>query len=88
MAACDNLYGNEAQWEEFLEFLSKTKPRYILYISRREYDAKPEDERRICYIPEIQGWLLENCPIKWVQEQLNENFSVQRMICRKAHHEN
>jgi hypothetical protein len=84
MAACDNLYGNKKEWEELNAFLYEHKPEWAFYMR-----SKPEGEEqvRICYIADIQGWLIENCPLKWVKERLEEDFDVQRMICGKAHHE-
>ena len=85
MAACDNLYGNKKEWQEFHDFLAPIRPKWVKKYMRSQ--PQGDDEVRICYIPEIQGWLIENCPLDWVKERLIENFDVQRIICRKAHHE-
>lgn len=85
MAACDNIYGNKKEWKELHAFLYKTKPEYIKQCMREE--PKDDEEQRICYIADIQGWLIENCPLEWVKERLNDSFDVQRFICGKAHHE-
>lgn len=84
MAACDNLYGNEKEWKELNKFLKKNKPEFLIWMR-----DKPQKgvEVRICYIAEIQGWLVENCKFDWVQERLNDNFLIQSAICGKAHHE-
>ncbi len=89
MAACDNLYGNKAQWNELRKFLLKGKPEYLAFMRPwSNYKGSTDvDEIRICYIAEIQGWLYENCEIDWVKEKLKENFEVQEMILGKAHHE-
>lgn len=86
MAACDNLHGNRAQWNELREFLMQTHPEYITQYMREE-PKEDAQEQRICYIASIQEYLIENCPLAWVKEQLIENFQTQRMICGKAHHE-
>lgn len=85
MAACDNLYGNLKEWLEFRDFLFENNPHALYYMRPRP--SSEELETRICYIPDIQEWLIDNCHLVWVQERLNENFDVQRMICGKAHHE-
>lgn len=86
MAGCDNLYGDSEQWQELYDFMQREK-----YYEGLEYlMPKPSPDRgsvRICYIPNIQDWLAEHCKMPWVQEQLEDNFIVQRMICGKAHHE-
>ena len=85
MAACDNLYGNKKEWNEFHDFLSQTHPEWI----EQYMYSEPEEgnEQRICYIASIQGFLIENCPLDWVKEKLNENFFIQRAILGEAHHE-
>lgn len=85
MAACDNLYGNRKEWFELYAFLALTHPEWI----EQYMGEAPEEgeEVRICYIADIQGYLIENCPLEWVTERLNDNFNIQRFICGKAHHE-
>ena len=83
MAACDNLYGNEEQWQLLYAFLKERKPEYLHYMR----DKTEHEESRICYTAEIQKWLITNCPFDWVKEQLDDNFEIQRLICGKAHHE-
>lgn len=85
MAACDNLYGNKKEWEELRDFLLENNPKAFYYMNPKPIEE--DEEVRICYIPDIQAWLIKNCPLKWVQERLNENFDIQRMICGEAHHE-
>jgi hypothetical protein len=85
MAVCDNLYGNRKEWNELHSFLVQTHPEWIDQYMRDQPES--EEEVRICYIANIQGWLIENCPLVWVKERLSDNFDVQRMICGKAHHE-
>ena len=85
MAGCDNLYGNLHQWRELFDFLRKKKPEYLEYMKAQP--SRMGKMVRICYIAEIQGWLIDNCPFEWVKEQLEENFLIQSMICGKPHHE-
>ncbi len=85
MAACDNLYGNAEQWQQLFDFLVFNAPENIIYM--KEKPARDDEIVRICYIPNIQDFLIEKCPLQWVKDQLEENFEVQRMICGKAHHE-
>ncbi len=85
MAACDNLYGNRKEWNELHAFLVQTKPEYIERYMRKQPEEN-EGEVRICYIADIQGWLIENCPLQWVKEKLEVNFNIQTMICGKPHH--
>jgi len=85
MAACDNLYGNRKEWQELHDFLYRTKPEWIKRYMRQQ--PNQDEYIRICYIADIQEYLIENCPLEWVRERLNENFEVQRIICGRAHHE-
>lgn len=85
MAACDNLYGDAEQWLELYYFLKAVKPQYIIrYMSDR---PQGDEIRRICYIADIQGWLVKHCKLQWVQDELNNNFFIQRGILGTAHHE-
>lgn len=85
MAACDNLHGNASQWEELHDFLSTHNPEYLKYM--RPKPSTGDEAVRICYVADIQKWLLDNFHAEWVKEELEENFAVQRMIVGKAHHE-
>ena len=85
MAACDNLYGNKEQWTLLRDFIRANKPKYLKFM--RPEPEHSEGECRICYTAEIQGWLIENCPFDWVREELDKNFTIQTVICGKAHHE-
>jgi hypothetical protein len=85
MAACDNLYGTKKEWIELRDYLFDNNPSALVYMKQKPLSEL--DEVRLCYIPDIQGWLIENCTLTWVQERLNENFDIQKMICGKAHHE-
>ena len=84
MAACDNLYGNEKEWEELRGFFLEKKPEYIKLMKNKPTDG---EEDRICYTADIQKWLIEHCPLPWVQESLDTNIHIQRMILGMAHHE-
>jgi hypothetical protein len=86
MAACDNLYGNRKEWNELHAFLFQTKPLWIEKYMRKQ-PTEEDGEVRICYIADIQDWLIENCPLVWVQDRLKGNFDIQRLILGKAHHE-
>lgn len=84
MAACDNLYGNREEWIELHDYLYDNNPKHLEYMKR--FPLKGEEDVRICYIASIQGWLIKNCPLKWVKDRLSGNFEVQTMICGKPHH--
>jgi len=85
MAACDNLYGNSEQWLELYYFFKSTRPKYIVrYMRDRPID---NESTRICYVADIQGWLVKHCNLDWVQRELNDNFEMQRLILGTAHHE-
>lgn len=86
MAACDNLYGNRKQWNELHAFLVQTHPELIEKCMRTQPN-EDDGEVRICYIPDIQKWLIENCQIDWIKNKLEKNFEIQRIILGKAHHE-
>ncbi len=85
MAACDNIYGNLKRWEELYTFLENNKSEYLKYM--REKPHVLNGDVRICYVADIQKWLLENFKSDWLKEQLEDNFEVQRIILGKAHHE-
>lgn len=90
MEACDNLYGTREQWKQLHAFIAEKEPKFLRYMRPEpdyDEDGDIDDEWRICYIADIQGWLIANCPLDWVQEKLNENCEIQRFICGKAHHE-
>lgn len=62
MAACDNLYGNKKEWIELRDFLLDNYPKAAWYMNHK---PQLEDVHvRICYIADIQEWLIENCPFK------------------------
>jgi hypothetical protein len=83
MAACDNLYGRKKEWQQLHDFLIRKKPEYLCYMRER---PKYKGETRICYIADIQGWLILNCPYEWVKCRLGCNFIIQEMICGNPHH--
>ncbi len=85
MAACDNLNGNRKEWIELRDFLYANNPYALMYM--KPIPKHVTESTLICYIPDIQEWLIENCPFKWVQERLIENFEMQRMILGTAYHE-
>ncbi len=87
MAGCDNLYGNRKQWIELHAFFVQTHPEWIGFYMKPQPLEEAGDDNRICYIPEIQQYLIRHCPLVWVKEQLEDNFVIQRSICGKAHHE-
>jgi hypothetical protein len=87
MAACDNLYGNSAEWQQLKDWMVRSFPRGLKYLKKKPCTPDPNEGSRICYIPEIQGVLNKYCPLPWVKERLEINFYIQTAICGKAHHE-
>ena len=86
MAGCDNLYGNSKEWKELYDFLvGKKRKKWVKAYMKPQ--PQGDEKVRICYIANIQGWLIRNCTLEWVQTRLNDNFDIQRMLLGKAHHE-
>lgn len=89
MAACDNLYGNQKEWIQLRDFFYENYPRGLtyMYIKPKIHSDNTDDHVRICYIADIQYYLIEHCQLEGVKERLEGNFAVQSMILGKAHHE-
>lgn len=86
MAACDNLYGNRKEWKELYDFLvEKKRKKWVKAYMKKQPHG--DEEARLCYVANIQGWLIQNCTLAWVQQRLNDNFDIQRMLLGNAHHE-
>jgi hypothetical protein len=76
MAAIDKIYGTEEQYAEFKKWLKKHKPSAIKYLYM-EGGWMPNEERPISNFPQrIDMWLIENCPIEWVQKRLREQYKI------------
>jgi hypothetical protein len=78
MAAIDKLYGNRWQYEEFYEWCNKFNKKALDYFYERDWDLyDSEDELCITNFPQkIDEWMLENCPIKWVTDQIKEQYGM------------
>lgn len=74
MAAIDNLYATLDQYLELLRWLSEHND-HIAQCLRPWGRAETETTRAIALLTREQdAWLLVNCPIKWVTDQIKEQY--------------
>jgi hypothetical protein len=84
MAGIDKIYGTQAQYDEFREWLEKNKPDAVDYLSSKvseqvQYgiDFTPDSIRTISNFPEsIDMWLLDNCPIEFIRERIKDQYNI------------
>lgn len=78
MAGIDKIYGNFQQWCDFHKWMAHSKrPQYCRYF----YPTPPfnVEERPITNTPvNIDRWLWDNCPLKFVKKQLREMYRNKR----------
>ncbi len=74
MAGIDKIYGTQAQYDEFHEWMRKEKPEFLNYFYSRP--LLPSGMFPLTNFPsEIDTWLYNNCPLKWVQEAIREQYN-------------
>lgn len=71
MAAIDKIYGNTQHYDALRDWLLKNKKEFVKYLYPRQEDwAFP-----IANFPkEADIYLIKNCPLKFVQESLKEQY--------------
>ncbi len=73
MAGIDKIYGTQAQYDEFHAWMRKEKPEFLNYFYSRPLSP-------IGMFPltnfsrEADLWLYNNCPLKWVQEYIKDQY--------------
>ncbi len=74
MAGIDKIYGTQAQYDEFHAWMRKEKPEFLNYFYSRP--LLPSGMFPLTNFPsEIDTWLYNNCPLKWVQEAIREQYN-------------
>ena len=80
MATADKIYGTREQHKEFYEWCEENFPPAI----HQFYDADAMDKNSKI-IPltnfsyEIDLWMIENCPIEFVQDRLKEQYDYDKL---------
>jgi hypothetical protein len=80
MAAIDKIYGTISQYEELRDWLTQNKPEALVFLYSESWSYSEwwdGEDHPISNFPEsIDTWLLENCPIDWVIEAINEQYGL------------
>lgn len=76
MAGIDKIYGTTEQYDEFHTWCKKHKRSILKHFYPRDgYDERYN--RPITNYPmEVDKWLLENCPIKWVTAAIRDQYNL------------
>lgn len=77
MAGIDKIYGNKAQYKEFRKWLKRNKPEAVNYLYPpwpKERSIAKEDMPISNFPKNIDMWLFENCPIKFVTDRIKEQY--------------
>lgn len=73
--AISKIYGNQAQYEQFIDWLSKARPDAIKYTNTRLKDTTWIGNVAIALFPEkIDFWLLDNCPFEFITARIVEQY--------------
>lgn len=76
MAAIDKLYATGKQCHQLRMWLYENKPDLVKYL-QDDADWDSDKTRAISMFPqEADKWLLENCPIEWVTDQIREQYDL------------
>jgi hypothetical protein len=90
MAAIDKIYGTQKQYNELKEWLKENQkpikckwgmlmPGNYLY-PRNGYN---KERRPISNFPhEVDKWLLKNCPIEWVTDNIKEQYGINIVLIK------
>lgn len=78
MAAIDKIYGTKEEHDEFRLWVKANKPSILKYFYAWEGEWLTDDKHHpITNFPtNIDEWLLENCPLKWVTVRIGEQYSI------------
>lgn len=74
MAAIDKIYGSKGQWIELDKFLRKHKKHEWLKYLRTMPNNDSFDNPISNFPREVDMWLMDNCPLDFVQERLKEQY--------------
>jgi hypothetical protein len=82
MAAIDKIYGNVNQLNEFVDWLWHNNKKATAYLYKWEDEWIYDDKiHPISNFPQkIDKWLLENCPIEWVIDQIKEQYNIKGVV--------
>ena len=83
MAAIDKIYGTNKEYDEFYQWIEDNFPELTQAFYPKNEDAY---DKSSAYFNEVRPltnfseaadmWLLKNCPIKWVTEQIEEQYGL------------
>lgn len=89
MAAIDKIYGTQKQYNEFKKWAKKQKPikGEFGFIYPIDYfyprNGCNKEKRPIANFPRvIDKWLLKNCPIEWVTDQIKEQYGINIVLIK------
>ena len=75
MSSIEKLFGTHKQYKEFRLWCHENKKEALPYFYT--WDTKDKEQHIVCLLPEeIDMWLLENCPIEWVINQIKEQYGL------------
>jgi len=85
-AVIDKIYGTQSQLVEFRIWLSNNNTQIldevapVFDMGRKEMgfdQLPPEHIRNLCNLSEEhEMWLLDNCPIKFIQDRIKEQYRI------------
>lgn len=74
MAGIDKIYGTQAQYDEFHAWMRKEKPEFLNYFYSRP--LLPSGMFPLTNFPMwVDVWLYNNCPLKWVQTEIQYQYN-------------
>lgn len=74
MAAIDKLYGTNKQYHQLRGFLHIEKPEYKKYMYPEPPPVDDMAHAISCFPEFVDAWLLDNCNISWVKEQILDQY--------------
>lgn len=72
MAYIDKIYGSRGQWIELEQFLKNNKKSFLNYLYPCPKEESGNENPLSNFTLEADMWLIENCPLDFVQERLKE----------------
>lgn len=76
MAAIDKIYGTTGQYSEFYTWCKKHKPSALKHFYLLE-GYEDNNDRPITNFPvEIDKWMLQKCPIRWVTDAIRKQYRL------------
>lgn len=84
MAVIDKIYGTREQLLELIIWLKENKPFYLKFVSMTGESVCGLDGPVLIaeFNPRADRWLIENCPIEWLQKRLREQYGNLYDLCK------